>query len=142
MNRGDGSSLPACLQSPSPKLKTESCCENQFWHPGFTNGVRQFCGYYYFFLWNIILFSSFIFSIFFKSLKSIFTQMLRPQKGNSGVSFNDTLLNFGLWSLPQFNLQLYKWGYLPYYCPYKGVKGTVVSRTCFSINGRSLKITL
>ena len=23
--------------------------------------------------------------------------MLRPQKGNSGVSFNDTLLNFGLW---------------------------------------------
>ena len=22
--------------------------------------------------------------------------MLRPQKGNSGVSFNDTLLNFGL----------------------------------------------
>ena len=25
--------------------------------------------------------------------------MLRPQKGNSGVSFNDTLLNFGLWAL-------------------------------------------
>ena len=25
--------------------------------------------------------------------------MLRPQKGNSGVSFNDTLLNFGLWSV-------------------------------------------
>ena len=23
--------------------------------------------------------------------------MLRPQKGNSGVSFNDTLLNFGPW---------------------------------------------
>ena len=28
--------------------------------------------------------------------------MLRPQKGNSGVSFNDALLNFGLWC---------KWGY-------------------------------
>ena len=25
--------------------------------------------------------------------------MLRPQKGNSGVSFNDTLLNFGLRAL-------------------------------------------
>ena len=33
---------------------------------------------------------------FFKSLKSKSTQMLRPQKENSGVSFNDTLLNFGL----------------------------------------------
>jgi len=33
---------------------------------------------------------------FFESLKSKSTQMLRPQKGNSGVSFNDTLLNFGL----------------------------------------------
>ena len=25
--------------------------------------------------------------------------MLRPQNGNSGVSFNDTLLNFGLCSM-------------------------------------------
>ena len=33
---------------------------------------------------------------FFKFLKSKFTQLPRPQKGNSGVSFNDTLLNFGL----------------------------------------------
>ena len=33
---------------------------------------------------------------FFESLKSKPTQMLRPQKVNSGVSFNDTLLNFGL----------------------------------------------
>ena len=41
-------------------------------------------------------FSSFIFSIFFESLKSKSTQMLGAQKQNSGVSFNDTLLNFGL----------------------------------------------
>ena len=27
--------------------------------------------------------------------------MLRPQKGNSGVSFNDTLSNFGLWCTVQ-----------------------------------------
>ena len=33
---------------------------------------------------------------FFESLKSKSTQMWRPQNGNSGVSFNDTLLNFGL----------------------------------------------
>ena len=34
---------------------------------------------------------------FLKFLKSKSTQLPRPQKGNSGVSFNDTLLNFGLW---------------------------------------------
>ena len=34
---------------------------------------------------------------FFDSLKSKSTQMFRPQEGNSGVLFNDTLLNFGLW---------------------------------------------
>ena len=33
---------------------------------------------------------------FFESLKSKSTQMFRPQKGNSAVSFNDTLLNFRL----------------------------------------------
>ena len=42
-------------------------------------------------------FTLFIFSIFFESLKSKSTQISRPQKGNSGLSFNDTLLNFGLW---------------------------------------------
>ena len=41
-------------------------------------------------------FSLFIFSIFFESLKSKSAQMLRPQKGNSRVSFSDALLNFGL----------------------------------------------
>ena len=34
---------------------------------------------------------------FFKSLKSKSTQIIRPQKGNSGVLFYDTLLNFELW---------------------------------------------
>ena len=37
-----------------------------------------------------------MFSIFFESLKTKSAQVLRPQKGNSGVSFNDTLLNFRL----------------------------------------------
>ena len=46
--------------------------------------------------WNIILFSLFTSLIFFESLKSKSTQMLRPQKGNLGVLSNDTLLNFGL----------------------------------------------
>ena len=44
----------------------------------------------YYFIWFLPILH------FFKSLKSKFTQLLRPQKGNSGVSFNDTLLNFGL----------------------------------------------
>jgi len=46
------------------------------------------------FVRNIILFS--FSNFFFKSLKSKSIQMLRPQKGNLGVSFNDTRLNFGL----------------------------------------------
>ena len=37
------------------------------------------------------------YSPLFKSFKSKSTIMLRPHKGNSRVSFNDTLLNFGLW---------------------------------------------
>ena len=32
----------------SPKLKTGYRCIKQFWNPGFTNGVRQFCRYQYF----------------------------------------------------------------------------------------------
>ena len=35
-------------------------------------------------------------TIFIKSLKSKSTQIIKPQKGNSEVSFDDTLLNFRL----------------------------------------------
>ena len=65
-------------------------CKNQFQNP---SGVWQFCGYQYFsfeILFNLI----YSYSPFFRI--SLIT-MLRPQKGNSGVSSNDTLLNFGLW---------------------------------------------
>ena len=48
------------------------------------------------FVMKYYLFTFFIFSIFLNPLKSKSTQMLRPQKGNWGVSFNNTLLNFGL----------------------------------------------
>ena len=42
-------------------------------------------------------FFQFVYNLyFFESLKSKSKQMLGSQKGNSGVSFNDTLLNFGL----------------------------------------------
>ena len=44
----------------------------------------------------VILFSFLTIPHFSESLKSKSTQMLRPQKRNSEVSFNDTLLNFGL----------------------------------------------
>ena len=43
---------------------------------------------------SFYLFSSYF--PLFKSFKSKSTIMLRPHKGNSRVSFNDTLLNFGL----------------------------------------------
>ena len=33
-------------------------------------------------------------------------------------------------SLPALNLQLYEQGYPPHHCPDKGLKGTVVNRTC------------
>ena len=57
-----------------------------------------------------MVFSLFIFSIFFESLKSKSTQNLRPQKGNSGVSFNDTLLNFGLRNPARYNATVYRPG--------------------------------
>ena len=87
-----------CLKfwAQSPKLKTGYRYENQFWNPGLTDGrlgsymdIHIFVMKYYFILFLHTLH-------FFKSLKSKPTQTLRPQKGNSGVSFNDTLLNFGL----------------------------------------------
>ena len=40
------------------------------------------------------------------------------------------------------NLQLYKWGYLPPLCSNKGLKDTVVYRTCLSVHGMPLEITL
>ena len=71
-----------------------------FWkpvlEPGFHEWGKAVLWISIFLLWHIILFSFFIFFIFFESLKSKSTQMLRPQKVNLGVSFNDTLLNFGL----------------------------------------------
>ena len=51
--------------------------------------INIFVMKYYFFQFVYILH-------FFESLKSKSTQMLRPKIGNSGVSFNDTHLNFGL----------------------------------------------
>ena len=51
--------------------------------------INIFVMKYHFFL-------QFIVFLYFESLKSKYIQMLRPQKGNSGVSFNDNLLNFGL----------------------------------------------
>jgi len=42
-------------------------------------------------------FISFVYSLhFLEFLKSKSIEMLKPQKGNSEVSFNDTLLKFGL----------------------------------------------
>ena len=66
------------LQLLSPKLKTGYRYENQFLNSGFTNEVRQFCGYQY--LCDKLLFylvSSYSQS-FFESLKSKSTQILRP----------------------------------------------------------------
>ena len=56
---------------------------------GSSVNINIFVMKYYFF--------PFVYTLhFFESLKSKSTQMLGSQKGNSGVSFNDTLLNFGL----------------------------------------------
>ena len=46
-----------------------------------------------------------------------------------------------IWSLPAFNLQLYKRGYLPYRCPDNGLKGTVVKRHMPLHKLMSFKIT-
>ena len=82
-----------------------------------------FCEYQYF--CKVMLFFQFLYSLhFFQSLKSKFTQIVRPQKGNSGVSFNDTLLNFGLCSFVLYNLNCIlvgwlNWCELMWMCQYK-----------------------
>ena len=63
----------------SPKLKTGYRYENQLWNPGFTNGVRQFCGYQYFGK-NVILFSYFIFSIFSNLSNQFLHKCLTPKR--------------------------------------------------------------
>ena len=68
----------------SSKLKTGYRYENHSWNPGFTNGVRQFCGYQYF-----------SYEILFYSL-SLYSPFLLNLINQNQVSFNDTLLNFGL----------------------------------------------
>ena len=70
-------------------------CQNQFQTPGFTNVVRQFCGYQYF-CCEILFYFVCLQSPFLESLKSKSIEMLKPQKGNLDVSFIETLLNFGL----------------------------------------------
>ena len=47
------------------------------------------------------------YSPFLSNLLNQIYKMLKPQKGNAGVSFNDTLLNFGLWDLLQHNVHIY-----------------------------------
>ena len=65
--------------------------------PEFHEWGYVFCRYQYF-CYEILFYLVSSCSPFFESLKSKSTQNLRPQKGNSGVSYNDTLLNFGLWA--------------------------------------------
>ena len=66
----------SALNYQSLKLKTGYRYENQFWNPGFTKGVRQFCEYQYF------CFDQFFYLVspYSPSLNSKSTQMLRPQK--------------------------------------------------------------
>ena len=61
------------------------------------NGVRPFGGYQYF-CDEILFYLLSSYFLFLEPLKSKSTQMLRPQKGKWGVSFDNTLLNFGLFT--------------------------------------------
>ena len=79
----------------SPKLKTGNRYENKFWNPGFTNGVRQFCGYQYF-CFEILFYLVSSYSSFFSNLwNQIYTNVKTPKR-KLGRFVNDTLLNFGL----------------------------------------------
>ena len=60
--------LPAYIFSRAQNFRQWYRYENQFCNLGFTNRARQFCGYQHFLLWNVILFSFFIFSIFLNLL--------------------------------------------------------------------------
>jgi len=85
---------PQRIWLKSPKLKTGYRYENQFWNPGFTNGLTQFCRYRYFCFKILYYLVSSYFTIFFESLKSKSTQIIRPQKG--------TLI---IWSISIYSLK-------------------------------------
>ena len=83
-----------CKVHLSQKLKKGYRYENQFWNPGFTDWFRQLCGYQYLY-YEILCYLVSSYSTFFSNYLKNSTQILRPHKENSKVSFNDTLLNFG-----------------------------------------------
>ena len=59
--------------------------------------------------------------------------MLRPQKGNTRVSLNDTLLNFGL---RYTNIQIYRYTNIQiYYIFWEDSKQNSVSGLSFDIKG-------
>ena len=61
----------------SPKLKTGYRYENQFWNPGFTNGIRQFCRYQYFcyeiLFYSVASYSQFSFNLLNQNLQNVKT---------------------------------------------------------------------
>ena len=61
----------------SPKLKTWYHYENQFWNPGFINGVRQFCGYQFFcyeiFFYLVSSYSQFLSNLLNQNIKNVKT---------------------------------------------------------------------
>ena len=78
----------------SLQLKTGYRYENQFWNPGLGSfvDINIFVMKHYF--------MKFLHIPHFLRISSIkIYKMLRPQKGNSEVLFNDTLLNFRLRNL-------------------------------------------
>ena len=64
-------------------------------------GVGSFCEYQYFY-YEILFYLVSSYSPFFRYLKSKSTRILRHQKDNSGVKFNNTLLRFGFGSTSNY----------------------------------------
>ena len=90
-----------------PKTQDRISLKSQFYNLGFKNGDRQFCRYQYFH-YEILYYLVSSCSPFFKSLKFKSSYMIRPRNGNSGVSFNNTRLHFGLCTLKEMYVQLYR----------------------------------
>ena len=65
------------FRAQSPKLKTGYRYENQFWIPGFTNGVRQFCGYqkfcYEILFYSVSSYSPFLLNLLNQNLQNFKT---------------------------------------------------------------------
>ena len=77
-----GSGQEQDVRPPGPKTSDRYQYENQFWNPGFINGVRQFCVYQFFcyeiFFYLVSSYSQFLSNLLNQNLQNVKTPKRKP----------------------------------------------------------------